>query len=245
MGYLVQESNYLAHHGVKGMKWGIRKAANSFQKATTTVRKMNRNEKEMKSKLDKLTTGRNRIHSGDKERFNYRKQSLMTRIARDTVKQATLVFMSDMLAGNDYGSMSKEDKNKRIAAITKSAAVQVATKTALANRAAKNYDSSGNLKSGVKRGLVTPEDILQQVPNMARSASRVAKIGRATLHVKAEKVRQERSANEAKYKSKARAGLILESRIDDVIWKSEDGKTAWINNPRPGAKNITPRKDKK
>lgn len=245
MGYNVQEHDYLAHHGVKGMRWGVRKSTMAIgKKIATGSLKMKQKEKEMQDKISNM--GKNKtLNNSDRKRLAYRQEHISKRIMREATNAAAQVMLADIMnSKSDYSKMPKDDINKRLLGIAKVTAINVSTKTALANRAAKNYNPDGTLKAGVKRGLVTQEDILAQVPTLSRAAYRSAKLGRSLIGMQAQAARNSRADNEYNYKSKARSGLVLESRVDNVIWKSEDGKTTVIDNPRSGSKNITPRKTK-
>lgn len=238
MGYTITEDNYLAHFGVKGMKWGVRKA-----QVKTMAKNYKKSSDGYKQKLDSIVKTGAGKQSSDHNRFAYAKQSLPRRIRQEAVKAAKFALIADAVSGKlDYTKMSKTDINKRLLGIAKQATIQVVTKSTLAARASKNYDTSGNLKTGVKRKGKTQEDRLEKIPAIARTVTKAAKLGRYATFAKAESARRNRSENEDKYRRAERSGKVLESRVDDVVWKASDGKSTIITNPREGAKNVTPRR---
>lgn len=254
MGHNVTEDNYLQHYGVLGMKWGVRKdgrpqgsgsakfktgITKASKKFVSKSQKLRAREKKLDTKIDNILAKDN-VDKRDKKLFEEQRRPLIQRATRNAVSQAVGIAITDIITGQpSYSEMSKAEQTKRINAIVKNTIIRTNLRSAGANIAAKSYSDSGSVTK--KRGVVRSEDFVMKADVIAQASIRASKLGRAVLFVKAETIRQERSKNEQTFKNAFRDGRILEDRVDDVITNLGNGATI-ISNPRPGAKDVTPKK---
>lgn len=213
---------YLQHYGIKGMRWGVRRFQNRDGSLTSSGRK--RRETAYRNKLSAIMKNKN-ANPSDVERFKYRNHSLPYRAGKIATSVVAQTLISDVMTGNihNYASMSKVELAGKLAKIAKKTATTLAISDTLAKTAALRYTDSGKKRKGVKNHLITTEDWIEGGVKIATKVIPVmSMVFRMNVsHVKAQRAKYEDDFNRW-------GGKILEEKVADVIWVSDDGKTAVI-----------------
>lgn len=211
-------TEYLYHHGVKGMKWGVR-------------RERNRNkELAYRKKLGSIIKNKN-ADPRDVKRFKYRNQSYGKRFAKTAASGMAQMLIGEMLTGSisKYGQMSKQqlkqELTKKALSLTATTAANVAIQDAMAKSASKRYTDSGSKVKGVKKRIVSKETIIEKSIGIAARAAPIVAFAGAT---KLSKVVADRKRNEENFKKWG--ANILPEKVDNVIWQSDDLQYAIIDN---------------
>ena len=223
--YYLPENVPIQHHGIKGMKWGVRR----FQKKDGSLTPDG--EKRYREKLSKIVKNKY-INESDRRRFEYRNQSLAKRAGKTAASGVAQMILSDVMTGNitRYASMNREQLirslTKKAITLTATTAANVAVNDALAKSASKRYTDDGKKIRGTKNnGLMTKEDAIETGVGIA---SRVVPVMNIALKMKASQVRAQRAKNEETFNRWGQN--ILSEKLDNVIWQSDDLKTAIIDN---------------
>lgn len=136
-------NNYIAHWGIKGMKWGIRKE----DKYNPVRRKRNSDIRESES--DERVTA--------KERMHYYDQDTKRELARDRYNYNINEKQNERYANNDYleakYKISEMRATKVIAGITAASLAAVAVIKAVGVFKGKNMDSVDSDTNPKKKGL--------------------------------------------------------------------------------------------
>jgi hypothetical protein len=193
----------LAHYGVKGQKWGVRRYQNKDGSLTLAGRhrlvRQNK-EDEYRKKLTAITSNEN-LNKSDRKRLEYRNQNLSKRIGDTAINVVTGKLVGAMLTGNldKYASMDKQQLAKELAAIANTTARDVVLKDALAKSAAKGYTDDGvRIKGENDNRFMTKEDIIEKsVGTVISAAPFLAQAAGAKMY----EARAKRAENEAKFKS--------------------------------------------
>lgn len=210
-------SNQLSHHGILGMKWGVRKEQ----------------EKAYRQKLTAIGKNKSVANTTDAKRFKYRNQSLGKRVAKTAATQVAQMLIGDIFNGNiqQYASMSKPELRKKLTqkaislAVTTSANVVI--KDALAKSASNRYTNKGTRVKGTKDKFMTKEDAIEIGVGAAVSAVPIAGV---VLRKTMRQADTERRKNEAAFNRWGQN--ILPEKVDKFVWQSDDFKTAVIDNRR-------------
>ena len=137
------ENNYIAHWGIKGMKWGIRKE----DKYKPVQRKSNSDIRESES--DERVTSKERIH--------YYDQDTKMELARDRYNYKINEKQNERYANNDYleskYNISEMRATKLIAGITATSLAAVAVIKAVGVLKGKNMDGADSGAKQKKKGL--------------------------------------------------------------------------------------------
>lgn len=164
----------------------------------------------------------------DIKRFNYRNDPYYKRLARNATTVAVQTIIGDIMTGksSQYSKMSKKkDIIKKVGKMAGLSVANTAIADKLAESAMNRYTDSGRLKK--KSGLLTKEDVIEIGIG---SAAAMAPALSLTVNLKLSSVAVKNKANRERFE--AWGGNILNEKVDNVIWQSDDLKTAVIDNRR-------------
>lgn len=226
----------LTHWGVKGMKWGVRRYQNKDGSLTSAGKKrysvgdfIQSKKDERKKEISKIRNiqkkqGKN-LNYSDEKRLKYYKDPYVKRLGKAAASAAVQTVLSDIMTGKagQYSSMSKKDVAKRVASILGSSASSVALNDYLAKSTLKRYSDSG--KSTKKSGVITKEDAIEIGIS---SAVNVAPVLSIVAQMKMSQVANKNRMNRERFEKWG--GNILSQKVDNVVWQSDDLKTAVIDN---------------
>jgi len=226
---IIQEEQYLAHYGVKGMKWGVRKAINKVGARIKTRQKQEKEYRKKLSNIENKAPVSAHMLSSDIARIKYRNHSLAYRVTSTATKLALGQVLSDAMSGklSSYATMNKKDIAKKIGKLAAETAISVVTKDKLADSSAKKYNSEG--KRTKKYHLIEKEDIMGEVISAVPS---MIALGNFAVQMKYASAVKQRAANEERFKSWG--GNILSEKASDYnnIWASDDGNTSILEKVR-------------
>ena len=139
----MENNNYIAHWGIKGMKWGIRKE----DKYNPVQRKSNSDIRESES--DERVTA--------KERMHYYDQDTKMELARERYNYKINEKQNERYSNNDYleskYNISEMRATKVIAGITAASLAAVAVIKAVGVFKGKNMDGADSDTEPKKKGL--------------------------------------------------------------------------------------------
>ena len=217
---------YLAHHGIKGQRWGVRRFQNKDGSLTTLGRKMaeqrdRASQKEMayRKKMSKIAK-RSYNNINDQNLAEYRSKTLPKRMLSTATTAIVQTMIADFATDKDYRTMSKTDIAKRLTKIGMATVAGTAINDALAKSVSKKYDDNGKFDrtKGKRKGQFdsTKEAwISAGIQNTATAAVIFGPQLYATLAMKAYKLNQERAKYQADFERWG--GNILEAKLEDVV----------------------------
>lgn len=204
----------LYHFGVLGMKWGVHK-----QKYDN-----------YKQKIKNIRSG-DQMSRSDAKRLKYRDQPLAARIAKNAIGPVVSIALGDVLSGQmgRYGSMSKENLKKAITKRLVKVAVHTAKNTLLKDAMARSvtgkYDDAGNRTKGSANSRITREDVMERGIKIGEMAAQIGfRVARRSMR----QATYQRKTNEARVQRWGKN--LFSEKVDNIIWESDDFKTAIIDN---------------
>lgn len=216
----------LTHHGIKGMKWGVRRYQKKDGSLTPAGKKRyNEEESQYREKLSKALKNKN-IRNSDKKLFEYRNQSLAKRTAKTAASKMAGMLVQEVLSGNiqKYAKMDKaqlaSELAKKAVSLAGTTAASVAMKDALAKSASKKYTDDGKAKKGRSKQLFTKEEIVQSSVSTVVSAAPVIL---TIAGMKMADVQRKSARNEEIFNRWGQN--ILSEKVNNVVWQSDDFKT--------------------
>lgn len=200
----------LIHWGIPGMKWGVR-----------------RDHK----KLDAVLKNKSLKDTTDLERFKHLKDPLAVRVGKEAASMVKQIAIMEALnfallgkTSRNYSKMSKQDAAKLALSLSTKIASNLVIKDVLAKSALKKYTDTGRRK---KIGAL--RDSREDIYDLAiRVITPVASLGLRLAGLKLNSVIAEHKANEERFNSWGQN--ILSEKVDNIVWQSDDLKTAVIDN---------------
>ena len=205
------------HHGVKGMKWGVRRYQNKDGSLMSAGKKRYQEHKEKKkeyqNKLEKIASN-SRNNRTDVAIAKAAQDDTTKKVMRAVKGRIAGQIIADALMGNvNYASMSKDDIQQRLVFIAKGAAADFLKNELYARSVAKKYDENGKKdKRYEKENLLTRERVFDICLNTAKGLYPYAS---SMAGIKYTQAKERRAANEARFN--AWGGNILEAKYDDIV----------------------------
>lgn len=213
-----RKTNYLQHHGVKGMKWGVRRTPQQLGHEIKKRRAQKKAEdKAYRQKMKKIGDNYYALES-DRRRARFAKNPKAVKVGAMAVKSVLEQMMFDAAMGRSYYRMPKKQIARSAAQAAARTVVNYKVNDALAKSTAAKYNENGRKLRSVKgNNILAKEDFYETGYRIAIGALPLAN---RMAGAKLGKAMADRKANEAKFK--AWGGNILEMKFDDIVGMSDD-----------------------
>jgi len=180
MPIIIEEKVGLRHYGTKGMKWGIRKTYGQQRSKYASSR--------LKAKA--ISTGAK--HRKDKALAKYHSQSLATRLGSKVGGQVAIAIFKDLVtAGMDpkklaylYRKAPSPVIAKKVGKIAVTSIIKTLKDDALSRNVSKRYAASGELKTGIKKYRISPEQKILFADKAVKAAATAVVLLKANRIVK-------------------------------------------------------------
>ena len=225
-------SDELYHHGIKGMKWGVRRSQATLDRLAGRVKAHQQKEKDFRKKLSTIDEKQSKygnITDGDLKRIKYRNQSLGMRAGKTAASLLAGKLITECLSGSAhrYTRMNKAQLADELMQLAVQTTGVVVARDALAKSTAKKFTDTGRRVRGKHTEIVSKEVVLEIAVNTAASMMPVY-VGLAKTKVS--HAAKTRARDEERVRRWGQN--ILPQKVDHIVWQSDDLSAAIIDSRR-------------
>lgn len=226
----------IKHHGILGMKWG-RRLSRLAKSGKSTLKKISDIDSKRREKYQALAKSRDSASTSDRSRFIHASKPLSARTRSLIGKTAKTAIMSMAVQSIVMGTPIKR---LNVSLFIKKAFKRNLTNEVkdeiFANLASKKYDQYGNLKPKFKSqkkkifgfNKPTREDKLSFLTDVGYNT--INNMGPILTRMMGRSVKEWSQKQKAKREQYEKWGeKILNERVPNVVWTSEDGSMSVIS----------------